>query len=53
MSEGLSKCAINQGVIYRIWFAAIYAITICVDPISKEFFLRDDNPMNEFELKFF
>ena len=48
MNEDSSKCAINEGVIYRIWFAAIYAITICVDSISKEFFPREDNPMNEF-----
>ena len=40
----------DEGVIYGVWLTTVDAIIVCIYPISKEFFLCNDNPMIKFEL---
>ena len=50
--DGFCKFAVYKGVIYGVWLTRIDAVAVCIYPISEEFFLCNDNPMNKFELKF-
>jgi len=51
--EGFCKFAVDKGVIYGVWLTTVDAVAVYIYPISEEFFLCNDNPMNKFELKFF
>ena len=51
--ESFCKFAVHKGVIYGVWLTTVDAVAVCIYPISEEFFLCNDNPMNKFELKFF
>ena len=50
--EGFCKFAVYKGVIYGVWLTIVNAVAVCIYPTSKELFLCNENPMNEFELKF-